>query len=117
MDNINYSLHIKNLIFQMINMKDWKKNIQFDPFPKFLSTQKKAIIYFTRRDLLNEKVYSIEKLWKLPIPLKIIDKQQEDGSWKYPCSKKDIRTQENYDQLETYRQIGFLIEKHRIQIY
>ena len=93
-------------------MKDWRKNIQFDSFPKFLSAQNKAIIYFTRRDLLNEKVNSIEKLWKSPILLKVIDKQQVDGSWKYPSSKKDIRTQENYNQLETYRQLGFLIEKY-----
>jgi len=96
----------------MINMKDWRKNIQFDPFPKFLSTQNKAIIYFARRDLLNEKVDSIEELWNFPIPIKILEKQQDNGSWKYPSSRKDLRSQENYDQLETYRQLGFLIEKY-----
>jgi len=93
-------------------MKDWRGKIEFDPIPEFLSTENKTIIYFIKRDLLDEEVNSIEKLWKLPNPIKIINKQQDDGSWKYPGSKKDIRTQENYDQLETYRQIGFLIEKY-----
>ena len=93
-------------------MKDWRGKIEFDPIPEFLSTENKTIIYFIKRDLLDEEVNSIEKLWKLPNPIKIINKQQDDGSWKYPGSKKDIRTQENYDQLETYRQLGFLIEKY-----
>lgn len=41
-------------------------------------------------------------------------KQNSDGSWKYPSSKKDLRTQENYNQLETYRQLGFLVEKYAL---
>ena len=93
-------------------MTEWRENLQYDPLPKLLSTENKAIIYFIKRDILEEEVKAFEKLWKLPIPLKIFDKQQENGSWKYPSGKKDIRTQENYDQLETYRQIGFLIEKY-----
>ncbi|MFX0036953.1 MAG: hypothetical protein ACFE9I_15085, partial [Candidatus Hermodarchaeota archaeon] len=44
--------------------------------------------------------------------LRIINKQHEDGSWQYPMSKNDLRTQENYNQIETYRQLGFLIEKN-----
>ncbi|MFX1304209.1 MAG: hypothetical protein ACFE9X_12710 [Promethearchaeota archaeon] len=59
-----------------------------------------------------EQVGSIEEIWESSLVLRIIDKQQEDGSWKYPSSKKDLRTQENYDQIEIYRQLGFLIQKN-----
>jgi len=96
----------------MMIMKDWKEILYFDPFPNFYSSDSKAIIYFIKRDFLMENVNSIEELWKLPNSIKILQKQQDDGSWKYPSSKKDIRTQENYNQLETFRQLGFLIEKY-----
>ncbi|MFX0106449.1 MAG: hypothetical protein ACFE75_13315 [Candidatus Hodarchaeota archaeon] len=93
-------------------MKEWKDILHFDPLPRLLSTENKAIDFFVKQDLLTEEVKLIENIWTLPIPIDIINKQQDDGSWKYPSSKKDIRTQENYDQLETYRQLGFLIEKY-----
>ena len=93
-------------------MNDWKHNLKFDPLLTLLSLRRSAILYFINRDLLEEKVESVEILWGLPEAEEILKKQQEDGSWKYPSSKKDIRLQENYNQLETYRQLGFLIEKH-----
>jgi hypothetical protein len=89
----------------------WKKNLRFDPLPNFLSIKNKAILYFFRRDILDEKVGPIEELWQLPEVNKILIKQQKDGSWKYPGGKKDFRTQENYDQIETFRQLGNLIGK------
>ena len=93
-------------------MENWKKKIRFDPLPKLLSTENKAMPYFVKRDLLDEKVNSVETLWKLPEVEKILKKQQKDGSWKYPSRKEGIRTQENYNQIETYRQFGNLIEKY-----
>jgi len=92
-------------------MRTWKEHLSFDPLSILLSTENNAISYFSRRDLLEEKVGSVESLWKRPTAEKILKKQQENGSWKYPGKKKDPRTQENYNQLETYRQLGFLIEK------
>jgi prenyltransferase beta subunit len=44
---------------------------------------------------------------------KIINRQQEDGSWKYPGGgKQHLRSQEDYNQIETYRVLGELIEKY-----
>ena len=97
-------------------MKEWSEKLNFDPFNKLLSTKKELIKFFVKRDLLDEKVGLIEELWELPSVLRIINKQQEDGSWKYPINKKDLRTQENYNQIETYRQLGFLIEKYGFNI-
>jgi len=93
-------------------MYDWKHNLKFDPLPTLLSIRRSAILYLVNRDLLEKKVESVEILWGLPEAEEILKKQQEDGSWKYLSSKKDIRLQENYNQLETYRQLGFLIEKY-----
>lgn len=93
-------------------MKDWKNQLRFDSFSILLSTEDTAIRYFTKRDLLNEELKSVEFLWKLPEVEKILKKQNIDGFWKYPSSKRDLRTQENYNQLETYRQLGFLLEKY-----
>ncbi len=93
-------------------MENWKGKLRFDPLPVLLSTENKAIQYFARKDLLGEKVESVKILWELPEVEKILKKQQEDGSWKYPGGKVDIRSQENYNQLETYRQLANLIEKY-----
>ena len=41
----------------------------------------------------------------------MLGKQAEVGSWRYPGGKRSIRSQENYDQLETFRQLGILVEK------
>lgn len=93
-------------------MKNWKEQLRFDPIHTILLTENKAIVYFIKKDLLEVKVESINILWELPEVEKILRKQQDNGSWKYSGGKKDIRTQENYNQLETYRQLGFLIEKY-----
>ena len=66
------------------------------------------MVYFTERDLLNKRVDVIKSLWELKIPSQILRKQQADGSWKYP-SKKPWHTTD-YDQLETYRELGFLVQ-------
>ncbi len=39
-------------------------------------------------------------------------KQQPDGSWLYPGGNKKIRTTENYNQLETFRNLGYLVEMY-----
>lgn len=93
-------------------MKSWKEQFRFDPIPTLLSTENKAILYFVKKDLLEKKVESTDILWELPEVQKILRKQQDNGSWKYPGGKEDMRTQENYNQLETYRQLGILLEKY-----
>jgi hypothetical protein len=51
-------------------------------------------------------------LWNLPSATKITSKQQVDGSWRYPSWKRKLNEPENYNLLETYRQLGFLVEKN-----
>lgn len=89
-------------------MEKWLQDLKYNPIAPLLKSGNKAIIAFVRRDLLEEKI-EIENLWQLPEPQKILKKQRDDGSWKYPGASKG-ELQEMYDQLETWRQFGILIE-------
>jgi hypothetical protein len=94
-------------------MENWREELRVDPMPVLISSSNKAIEYFARRDLLGKKVEPIETLWELPEVKIILHKQQVDGSWKYPGGGKEhLRSQEDYNQLETYRILGELVEKY-----
>ena len=93
-------------------MEKWQSLLRYDPLPILLSSKSPAIVFFTKRDLQNENIRGPESLWDLPAALKIVNNQQPDGSWKYPGARLDIRSQQNYNQIETYRIIGELVEKY-----
>jgi hypothetical protein len=69
-----------------------------------------AIAYFARRDLLGQEAGPVSALWELREACKIVARQNLDGSWRYPGGQARIRSQENYDQLETFRQVAILVE-------
>jgi hypothetical protein len=92
---------------------DWLGRLRFDPLPVLLSSENKAIQYFARRDLLGEGAGCIEDLWSLPRICRFLHRQHDDGSWRYPGGgRAHLRSQEDYNQLETYRMLGELVEKH-----
>jgi len=91
-------------------MKGWRKQFKYDPIEPLLQCGNEAIVYFLNRDILEKKVPPIKTLWELPSAQRILRKQQADGSWKYPGRRADAR--QDYEQLETYRQLGYLIEKY-----
>lgn len=92
-------------------MKGWLKQFKFDPTPTLLSSEDSALVYFARRDLLEGKVDPVKKLWETPDALKIVKKQQENGSWRYPGKSKDD-SWTNYALLETFRQLRVLVEMY-----
>jgi len=94
-------------------MKPKIDGLDTDPTELLLSCNNPSIEYFTRRDLLEEKVVGIETLWELKPVLRILKKQQEDGSWKYPGKvREEIRSAQDYNQLETFRILGELVYKY-----
>lgn len=93
-------------------MEGWRRQLRFDPLPQLLSSENEALLYFARRDLSGEEGGPIETLWQLPHVAKINSKQQEDGSWRHPGGKEHVRSERNYNQLETYRVLGQLVEKY-----
>lgn len=90
-------------------MKGWRTQLRFDPLPSLLSSDNKSIQHFAKCDLLGEP-RSTEVLWKLPKVMKIIRKQKEDGSWEYHGGRSHVRSRSDYNQLETYRVLGQLVE-------
>ena len=93
-------------------MERWEEQFKYDPLTPLNTCKIEALLFFAKRDLLEEKVEQIETLWNLPSAIKIMNKQQEDGYWRYPAWKAKLNEPENYNLLETYRQLGFLVEKY-----
>ncbi len=89
-----------------------KEVLKYDPLPQFEGIQDKALQYQVSRDLREVNVGPVEELWTLQPVVKLLKKQQEDGAWKYPKKKTDPRERSGYRQLETFRQLGVLVEKY-----
>ncbi len=86
--------------------------LTYDPIPFLLSSKNASIIFFTKRDLLGKNLEDKRDLWESQKVLSILRRQKPDGRWLYPGGGNlRIRSKENYDQLETYRQLGVLVEE------
>lgn len=90
---------------------NWLNRLRYDPIEPLLSSGYDNIVYYTRRDLLEEKVEDIREFWKTKRAKKIVGCQKPDGRWEYPNPRERIRKKEHYDLIETYRQLGFLVEQ------
>lgn len=86
--------------------------LEIDPAPLLASSSNAAISHFSRRELLEVEAGPVSALWDLPEPRRIVARQRGDGSWRYPGGKERVRSRENYDQLESFRQVGVLVEKY-----
>ncbi|HYA32387.1 MAG TPA: hypothetical protein VEG65_00080 [Candidatus Bathyarchaeia archaeon] len=96
-------------------MEGWRARLAFDPVPPLGTATNDALRYHVRRDLLDEAVLSPAALWELPAVRRLLRKQKTNGSWRYPGTRRtSLRSADNYDQLETYRIVGELVEKFGI---
>ncbi|MFW9809181.1 MAG: prenyltransferase/squalene oxidase repeat-containing protein [Candidatus Thorarchaeota archaeon] len=93
-------------------MDDWRSYLKFDPIPLLASASNDALRFQVSRDLLGETHDSIEILWKMREVRGLLRKQQDDGSWRYPNPKEEIRSLRGYNQIETFRILAILIEKY-----
>jgi len=87
-------------------------NLRYDPVEPLVGSGDAAVAYFARRDLVGEAAGDIRELWNLPLAKSIASRQQANGSWKYPGGNARIRSREDYDQIETFRQLGYLVEMY-----
>jgi hypothetical protein len=81
----------------------WIEKLKYNPIESLLLSNNPAILYFTKRDLSDEKVGPIDEIWALPEVKKILKKQKENGSF-HPESEHPL--------LETWRQFRFLIDQY-----
>lgn len=70
------------------------------------------IVHFAKTELINEDCCDVKEHWESADAKRILRKQSPDGYWKYPGKTHQYRTPEDYDQIETFRQFSYLIEKH-----
>jgi hypothetical protein len=92
-------------------MGSWQSVLRYDPVAALLNAEDPAISLHVRRDLLGESA-DVKELWDLPLAQMLVRKQQPDGSWLYPGGNHKVRSAENYNQLETYRNLGYLVEMY-----
>jgi hypothetical protein len=93
-------------------MQAWHRRLVFDPVTPLVEAESAAISYFARRDLLGGAVPSLKSLWQLDEVKTLLRRQKDDGSWRYRGARRaHMRSGDNYDQLETYRIVGQLVEK------
>lgn len=85
--------------------------LKIDPAPLLASSENAAISLFAKRDLLGVGIPPVSTLWELPEALRIVSRQSHEGSWHYPGGSSRARSRQKYDQLETFRQVGILVEK------
>ena len=90
----------------------WTEKLQFDPLPCLLGTNDKALLFFIERDLLESSSLSIESLWQLPEPQKILSHQQPNGSWLYKGKRPGEEFGEAYELLETWKILRKLVEMY-----
>ena len=90
----------------------WKSILRFDPISTLLDSKSLALRYFTKRDLLDVSVEPIISLWNLPEPEKLLKRQLEDGSWKFPGKNPEKYPDVNYRLLETFKRLRILVGKY-----
>jgi hypothetical protein len=93
-------------------MDAWRKQLHYDPVSILTGSGSEPVAYFARRELLAEDPGPVEQLWDLPDAKKILRHQMRNGGWKYPAPGATDRSTEDYDQIETYRNLGFCVEKY-----
>ncbi|MBN1316647.1 MAG: terpene cyclase/mutase family protein [Anaerolineales bacterium] len=91
-------------------MEPWRRELKIDPVPSFLDSRDIALLYFVRRDLLDEEVEPVNRLWQLSEPAKLFKKQQPEGCWlsKTPNQHEAI----NYRLIETWKHFLVLVDKY-----
>ncbi len=91
---------------------DWQKFLRYNPLLQFKSVNNQALQFQVSRDLYGRESPSPKTLWELQQVTRILKKQQVDGSWRYPKKKTDPREISGHKQLETFKQLGQLVEKY-----
>jgi hypothetical protein len=93
----------------------WVSALPTDPLPALQVKNDIALTYFVQRDLLEAAVDPVETLWELPEAVRLVGKQQANGSWHYPGKSDHPAVDANYDLLETYRSLRILVEMYAFQ--
>jgi hypothetical protein len=78
-----------------------------------LATENEAVIYFTRRDLLEEVTSPVRAVWEITEPQKVLRKQLPDGSWVSPERKTAVYPENHPRLVATFKAFRTLIERYQ----
>jgi len=87
--------------------------LRYKVLPNLLNSANRTIILFARRDLLDESLHPVEKLYDLSEVKKIISKQLPDGSWKYPGKMQEVFPHYHYFLMETWKRFRLLVQQYQ----
>ena len=93
-------------------MKPWNSLLKFNPIKPLLNSDNQAIIYYAKRDLIEEETPSILTVWNLEPPKKLLRKQEPSGFWKSKSKNRKRAPAVNYDLFETFKYFSQLIEMY-----
>jgi len=91
---------------------DWTNQFNNNPIEPLLKSNHPAISYFVKRDLLEESVEEISRIWELAEVRKIIKKQRSEGYWRSNPANIKKHPAQNYHLLETYRNTNILVNMY-----
>jgi len=91
---------------------DWRQVLSKDPIHPLLAVADPALTFFTKKDLLDQDPGNIFDLWDCPEVNKIVRKQLEDGSWKYPGAQKNQYPAHHYPLAETWKVFRVLVDQY-----
>jgi len=95
-------------------LSKWLPQLRFDPTSTLASSGNEAIVYFTKRDLLEQEVAPASHVWKLPEVQKTLRNQQSDGSWKYSGKKAVSYPEFHYPLIQTWKNFRVLVEQYEL---
>jgi len=91
--------------------KDWRRTLRHDPVAPPVASRNQALALKARRDLQDEDV-DLRRIWTEDRAERLLRRQRPSGGWRYPGGNPKIRSGEDYDQIETFRSLGELVEKY-----
>lgn len=83
--------------------------LRYDPLPWLLNSDNLAIRLRAAHEL-GDQPADYHPIFEMPAVRRILRQQQGDGSWRYPGRRSSEWM--NYEYLETYRQLGELVEMY-----
>jgi hypothetical protein len=95
-------------------MKNWIRQLKYNPIKPLRASNNAAISYFVKRDLLSESVSSIEHVWELREPTRIVRKQKSPGYWRSSSPNRQKAPAVNYDLFETFKQFSKLVSMYEL---
>ncbi|MFC1936755.1 hypothetical protein ACFLYP_03720 [Chloroflexota bacterium] len=93
-------------------MTDWTTKINKNFADQLMQVEDQALQYFLELELHGQVKGTVENLWTLSEPAKLLGKQAADGRWRFKGKGPDERPYINYDLLETYRNLRVLIDQY-----